>query len=64
SKEHLHKAEWAIDPSIMHRFSKERTDAIVARQRDEDERRRIAGIERRLVKGFDPATMESMLKAS
>jgi hypothetical protein len=64
SKEHLHKAEWAIDPSIMHRFSQERTAAIVARQRDEDERRRIAGIERRLVKGFDPATMSDLLKAS
>ena len=62
SREHLHQAEWAINPALMDQFSKQRTEIIVARQRAEDERRRIAKIERRIVKGFDPETMEPMLR--
>ena len=62
SREHLHQAEWAINPALMDQFSKQRTEIIVARQRAEDERRRIAKIERRIVKGFDPSTMEPMLR--
>jgi hypothetical protein len=46
----------------MDQFAKQRTEIIVARQRAEDERRRIAKIERRIVKGFDPSTMEPMLR--
>ena len=62
SREHLHQAEWAINPALMGQFAKQRTEIIVARQRAEDERRRIAKIERRIVKGFDPETMEPMLR--
>ena len=63
SREHLHQAEWAVNPSLMEQFQKQRTEIIVARQRAEDERRRIAKIERKIVKGFDPVTMEKMLRA-
>jgi hypothetical protein len=62
SREHLHQAEWAVNPALINQFAKQRTEIIVARQRAEDERRRIAGIERRIVKGFDPETMEQMLR--
>jgi hypothetical protein len=63
SREHLHQAEWAVNPALMGQFTKQRTEIIVARQRAEDERRRIARIERKIVKGFDPETMEQMLQA-
>ena len=62
SREHLHQAEWAVNPALMGRFAKQRTEIIVARQRAEDERRRIAKIERKFVKGFDPETMGQMLR--
>jgi predicted dinucleotide-binding enzyme len=52
-----------VNPSLMQQFAKQRTEIIVARQRAEDERRRIARIERKIVKGFDPETMEQMLQA-
>jgi hypothetical protein len=63
SREHLHQAEWAVNPALINQFAKQRTEIIVARQRAEDERRRIAKIERRIVKGFDPETMEELLRA-
>jgi hypothetical protein len=63
SREHLHQAEWAVNPALINQFARQRTEIIVARQRAEDERRRIARIDRKIVKGFDPETMEEMLRA-
>ena len=63
TREHLHQAEWAVNPKIKDAFTRQRTEIIVARQRAEDERRRIAKLARRIVPGFDPETMEPMLRA-
>jgi len=53
SREHLHQAEWAINPALVNAFDKQRTEIIKARQRAEDERRTIAGLERRTVPHFE-----------
>ena len=63
TREHLHQAEWAVNPKIKDAFTRQRTEIIVARQRAEDERRRIAKLARRIVPGFDPETMEPLLRA-
>jgi len=55
SREHLHQAEWRINPALVGAFRVQRREIIKARQRQEDERRRIAKIERRIVAGYDPA---------
>jgi hypothetical protein len=53
TREHLHQAEWAVNPALAGAFSRQRTEIIKARQRAEDERRRIAGLERREVPHFE-----------
>jgi hypothetical protein len=54
SREHLHQAEWRINPALVGAFKTQRREIIKARQRQEDERRRIAQLERRIVKGYTP----------
>jgi hypothetical protein len=53
TREHLHYAEWTINPALVGAFDKQRTEIIKARQRAEDERRRIAGLERKAVAHFE-----------
>jgi len=53
SREHLHQADWAINPALVNAFDTQRTEIIKARQRAEDERRTIAGLERRTVPHFE-----------
>lgn len=64
SEEHLHRATWDVNPALVTQFAGDRLEVILARQRAEDERRRIAQIERKFVKGFDPLTMEHLLRAT
>jgi len=52
SKEHLHYASWAVNPNIQ-TLDKKRVRVIIARQRQEDERRRIAGLPRKLIRGYE-----------
>jgi len=54
SREHLHQAEWRINPALVGAFRIQRREIIKARQRQEDERRRIAKVERRIVAGYNP----------
>lgn len=61
SKEHLHQAEWAINPALSVAFREQQREIIKARQRAEDERRRIAKIERKIVSGYDPAWDEELM---
>jgi len=60
SREHLHQAEWAINPALVNAFDTQRTEIIKARQRAEDERRTIAGLERRVVPHFEEWMDEEM----
>lgn len=55
TQEHRHRAEWAINPRLAQAFPNHRKEITRARQFQEDERRRIAGIERRIVPGYDPS---------
>jgi hypothetical protein len=61
SKEHLHIATWAINPEVMS-LDKKRVRVIIARQRQEDERRRLAGLPRKLIRGYEE-WMEPDLRA-
>ena len=60
TREHQHIAEWAINPALNNAFRNEQRELIKARQRQEDERRRIARVERKLVTGYDPAWDEEL----
>lgn len=53
TREHLHQAEWAINPALKTAFRDQQREIIKARQRAEDERRRIAKIERKIVPGYE-----------
>jgi putative SOS response-associated peptidase YedK len=61
TREHLHQADWGINPALSVAFKDQQRDIIKARQRAEDERRRIAKIERRIVSGYDPAWDEELM---
>ena len=52
TQEHRHRADWAINPRLSQAFPTKRKEIIKARQFQEDERRRIAGIDRRIVPGY------------
>jgi hypothetical protein len=61
TREHLHQADWGINPALSVAFRDQQREVIKARQRAEDERRRIAKIERKIVSGYDPAWDEELL---
>lgn len=53
TQEHRHRADWAINPRLAQAFPDQRKEITRARQFQEDERRRIAGIERKIIPGYD-----------
>ncbi len=57
SRLHRHTAEWAINPAIISVFEKHRKDILRAKQRRLDEIYVLSPKDRKLVKGYDPATM-------
>jgi hypothetical protein len=59
SKVHQHIAEWAINPAILTTFEKQRKDIMKAKQRQRDEIYKLSPNGRRLVKGYDPDTMDT-----
>ena len=61
TKEHMHIADWGINPALNVAFKDQQRDLIKARQRAEDERRRIAKVERKIITGYDPAWDEELL---
>jgi hypothetical protein len=61
TREHLHQADWGINPALSVAFRDQQREVIKARQRAEDERRRIAKIERKIVSGYDPAWDEELM---
>ncbi len=63
SGEVRHRAEWALNPKLNQAFPRQRKEIIKARQFQEDERRRIAGIERRIVPGYRPEWDDERMSA-
>ncbi len=63
SGEVRHRAEWALNPKLNQAFPRQRKEIIKARQFQEDERRRIAGIERRIVPGYDQSWDDERMSA-
>jgi len=50
----IRSIQWAINPVVASAFADQRKKIVLARQRQQDERTRIAKIPRRLVAGYDP----------
>lgn len=58
SKLNRHVAEWAVNPNLASVFTERRKKIIEARQRQQDEIYKLSTKGRKLVKGYDPLTME------
>ncbi len=51
----VRSVQWAINPAVAQAFADQRRKIVLARQRQQDERTRIAKLPRRIVAGYDPA---------
>ena len=58
SRLNRHIAEWAINPAILTTFDQQRVAIIKAKQRQQDEIYVLSPKPRRIVVGYDPATMD------
>jgi hypothetical protein len=58
SKVNRHIAEWAINPAIVTTFEQQRKAILKAKQRQRDEIYALSPNGRKLVKGYDPDTMD------